>query len=76
MPDAPLSELWDSRLGLLDEIALVLAFAFVVGFIASRLRIPPIVGYIASGLLVGPFTPGFIADVELAEQLGEIGTSC
>ena len=63
----------DDTLGILDEIAIVLAFAFIGGFIASRLRLPPIVGYLAAGLAVGPFTPGFVADVALAEQLGEIG---
>ena len=63
----------DETLGLLDEIAIVLAFAWFGGFIASRLRIPPIVGYIAAGIAVGPFTPGFVADVALAEQMGEIG---
>ena len=68
-----MAESFDSQLGLVDEIGLVLAFAFVGGFIAGKLRLQPIVGYIAAGLVVGPFTPGFIADVHLAEQLGEIG---
>lgn len=63
----------DEALGLLDEIAIVLVFAFIGGLIASRLRLPPIVGYLAAGLVVGPFTPGFVADVGLAEELGEIG---
>lgn len=69
----PMAESFDSQLGLVDEIGIVLAFAFVGGFIAGKLRLPPIVGYIAAGLAVGPFTPGFMADVHLAEQLGEIG---
>ena len=68
----PMAESFDSQLGLVDEIGLVLAFAFVGGFIAGKLRLQPIVGYIAAGLVVGPFTPGFIADVHLAEQLAAL----
>lgn len=63
----------DEALGLLDEIAIVLLFVFIGGLVASRLRLPPIVGYLAAGLVVGPFTPGFVADVGLAQELGEIG---
>jgi CPA2 family monovalent cation:H+ antiporter-2 len=60
-------------LGLLGQLALVLGFAVVGGFLASRLRLPAIVGFLAAGLAAGPFTPGFIADVDLAEELGGIG---
>ena len=49
----------------------VLAFAF--GFVAIRLRLPPIVGYLLAGVLIGPFTPGMVADIALAGQLAEIG---
>src|SRR5437588_11283926 len=48
-----------------------LAFIFVT--IANRLRISPLVGYLLAGVLVGPFTPGSIADQVLAPQLAEIG---
>lgn len=51
--------------------AIVLAFVF--GFIAQRLRLSPIVGYLLAGLAVGPYTPGFEADIDLALQLSEIG---
>ncbi len=51
--------------------AFVLAFAF--GFIANRLRLPPLVGYLAAGVMIGPFTPGFVGDIGLAGQLAEIG---
>jgi CPA2 family monovalent cation:H+ antiporter-2 len=51
--------------------AFVLAFAF--GFIAIRLRLPPLVGYLVAGVLIGPFTPGFVGDIGLAGQLAEIG---
>jgi CPA2 family monovalent cation:H+ antiporter-2 len=52
-------------------LALVLAFAF--GFTAQRLRISPLVGYLLAGVAVGPFTPGFVGDTELARQFAEIG---
>lgn len=58
---------------LIATIAVSLAFAFIGGFIASRLRLPPLVGYLLAGIAVGPFTPGFTADVHLAPQLAEIG---
>ena len=58
---------------LIATIAVGLSVAFAGGFLALRLRLPPIVGYLLAGIVVGPFTPGFIADVELAPQLAEIG---
>jgi CPA2 family monovalent cation:H+ antiporter-2 len=60
-------------LGLLEEITILLVLAFVFGWIASRLRMPPIVGYLTAGLLIGPFTPGFTADTHLAKELGDVG---
>ncbi len=53
------------------SIAFVLAFTF--GFLADRLRLPPLVGYLLAGIFVGPFTPGFVADGALAAQLAEMG---
>lgn len=50
-----------------------LAGALLLGFLAQRLRIAPIVGYLLAGILVGPFTPGFVANREVAEQFAEIG---
>ena len=61
------------EISLISTIAVGLAFAFVGGFIAVRLRLPPLVGYLLAGIAVGPFTPGFVADVHLAPQLAEIG---
>ncbi|MDF2812280.1 MAG: sodium:proton antiporter [Microvirga sp.] len=52
-------------------VGLVMAFAF--GALAHRLRISPLVGYLVAGVLVGPFTPGYVADQGLANQLAEIG---
>lgn len=50
-----------------------LAGALVFGYLAQRLRVSPIVGYLLAGLLVGPFTPGYVANRAVAEQLAEIG---
>src|SRR5215471_11071046 len=58
---------------LIATIAVSLAFAFVGGLLAVRLRLPPLVGYLLAGIAVGPFTPGFVADAKLAPQLAEIG---
>jgi CPA2 family monovalent cation:H+ antiporter-2 len=58
---------------LIDLIAVGLAVAFVLGALANRLRLSPLVGYLLAGMVVGPFTPGFIADQTLANQLSEIG---
>src|SRR5216117_1208914 len=58
---------------LLATIAVSLGCAFLFGFIAARLRAPPLVGYLLAGVAVGPFTPGFVADQSLATQLAEIG---
>ncbi|MFO1075138.1 MAG: YbaL family putative K(+) efflux transporter [Geminicoccaceae bacterium] len=58
---------------LIATITMGLVLAFAMGFLASRFRLPPLVGYLIAGILVGPFTPGFVADSGLAQQLAEIG---
>ncbi len=58
---------------LIGTIVAGLVFAFVLGAIAQRLRISPIAGYLLAGVLVGPFTPGVVADAALAAELAEIG---
>src|SRR6185369_13600223 len=50
-----------------------LAAALVLGYVTHRLGLSPIVGYLVAGIVVGPHTPGFVANQELAEQLAEIG---
>jgi CPA2 family monovalent cation:H+ antiporter-2 len=50
-----------------------IVLAFVLGAIAHRLRISPLVGYLLAGVVMGPFTPGFVADQHLINQLAEIG---
>jgi CPA2 family monovalent cation:H+ antiporter-2 len=58
---------------LIATIAGGLGLAFLFGAIASRLRMSPIVGYLLAGIAVGPFTPGFVADQAIANELAEIG---
>jgi CPA2 family monovalent cation:H+ antiporter-2 len=58
---------------LISTMAASLVYALVGGYIASRLRLPPLLGYLLAGVAVGPFTPGFVADAKLAPQLAEIG---
>ncbi|MEO8407310.1 MAG: YbaL family putative K(+) efflux transporter, partial [Oxalobacteraceae bacterium] len=54
-------------------IAAALGFGLIFGLIAVRLKLPALVGYLAAGILIGPGTPGFVADAALAAQLAEIG---
>jgi CPA2 family monovalent cation:H+ antiporter-2 len=58
---------------LIATIATGLGLAFAFGLIAQRFRLPPIVGYLLAGVVVGPFTPGYVADQKLAVELAEIG---
>ncbi|HKQ55869.1 MAG TPA: YbaL family putative K(+) efflux transporter [Methyloceanibacter sp.] len=51
--------------------ALTLAWAFAA--VAHRLKLPPLVGYLLAGIAIGPFTPGFVADQNIANELAEIG---
>src|SRR5215471_349005 len=50
-----------------------LAAALALGYVTQRLRLSPIVGYLLAGLIVGPYTPGFVADRALAHEFAEIG---
>jgi CPA2 family monovalent cation:H+ antiporter-2 len=58
---------------LINTIAAGLGLALVLGFLALRLRLPALVGYLLAGVIIGPFTPGFVADAGIAAQLAEIG---
>jgi monovalent cation:H+ antiporter-2, CPA2 family len=58
---------------LISTIVIALALAWMLGALAHRLRLPPIVGYLLAGVLIGPATPGFVADQTLASELAEIG---
>lgn len=58
---------------LISTIAAGLGLALIFGFLAVRLKLPALVGYLLAGVVIGPFTPGFVADAEIASQLAEIG---
>jgi len=58
---------------LISTIVAGLVLAFIFGMIANRFRMPPLVGYLIAGVLVGPYTPGFVADQALGAELAEIG---
>lgn len=58
---------------LIETLAIGLGFAFVGGFIAFRLGLPPLIGYLLAGVALSPFTPGLTADATIAPQLAEIG---
>lgn len=62
-----------TNLPLLTTIAAGFAAAWFLGLISQRLKLSPIVGYLLAGVVIGPYTPGFSGDVELAQQLAEIG---
>ena len=58
---------------LLVNIAAALAAALVGGLLARRMRLPALVGYLLAGVAIGPFTPGFVGDIETIRQLAELG---
>ena len=58
---------------LITTIAASLGLALILGFIAARLKLPALVGYLIAGIILGPATPGFVADIGLSLQLAEIG---
>ncbi len=58
---------------LIATIVMSLVVAFAGGFVATKVRLPPLVGYLLAGVVIGPFTPGYVGDQELANQLAEIG---
>lgn len=49
------------------------AFASLLGYFSQKIKLSPLLGYLIAGYLIGPFSPGFVADLKLAEQLAEIG---
>jgi monovalent cation:H+ antiporter-2, CPA2 family len=58
---------------LVSTIAIGLVLAFSLGVLAHRFKLPPLAGYLVAGILMGPFTPGFVADQNIANQLAEVG---
>ncbi|MBR0681983.1 sodium:proton antiporter [Roseomonas eburnea] len=60
---------------LVATLVVALALAFALGFATRLLRLPPLLGYIAAGVAVGPYTPGFVADPDIAGALADIGVA-
>ncbi len=60
-------------INLITTIAFGLLAALICGLLAKRIGLSPIVGYLIAGIVVGPYTPGFVGDVALGKQLAEIG---
>jgi len=58
---------------LIALLSIGFGLAFVFGAIATRLKLSPLVGYLVAGVVIGPFTPGFTADADLAAEVAEIG---
>ncbi|MEN9437400.1 MAG: hypothetical protein RIR09_2055 [Pseudomonadota bacterium] len=63
----------DHNISLITTLAAGFGMALILGFITERMRVPALVGYLLAGILIGPATPGFVADVGIASQLSEIG---
>ncbi|MDX9952222.1 MAG: YbaL family putative K(+) efflux transporter [Methylophilaceae bacterium] len=63
----------EHNISLITTIAAGLGLALIFGFIAEKIRLPALVGYLLAGIMLSPATPGFVADVEIASQLSEIG---
>jgi monovalent cation:H+ antiporter-2, CPA2 family len=63
----------DASTPLIALLAVSLVLALIFGFIAAKLRLPPLVGYLIAGIACGPSTPGFVGDAHLAHELAEIG---
>ncbi|MNZ49363.1 Inner membrane protein YbaL [compost metagenome] len=63
----------EHNIPLITTLAAGFGLALIFGFLAEKLKLPALVGYLFAGILIGPATPGFVADVELAAQLSEIG---
>lgn len=63
----------DHDISLISTIAAAFGVALILGFLAERVRVPALVGYLLAGIVIGPATPGIMADVHIAAQLSEIG---
>ena len=63
----------EHNVSLITTLAAGFGLALIFGFAAERLKVPALVGYLLAGIMIGPATPGFVADVGIAAQLSEIG---
>lgn len=60
-------------LPLITTISVAFSLAWILGIVTQKIGLSPIVGYLLAGILIGPYTPGFVGDIHLAHQLAEIG---
>lgn len=63
----------DHSVSLITTVAAAFGAALLLGFLAELVKMPALVGYLLAGILIGPTTPGFVADAQIASQLSEIG---
>ncbi len=63
----------EHNVSLITTVAAGFGLALIFGFIAERIKLPALVGYLFAGILIGPATPGFVADIAITSQLSEIG---
>lgn len=63
----------EHNVSLITTIAAAFGLALILGVIAARLKLPALVGYLLAGIIIGPATPGYVADLHIASQLSEIG---
>lgn len=63
----------EQEVSLLSTVAAAFGLALILGLIAERIKVPALVGYLLAGIVIGPATPGFVADMGIAAQLSEIG---
>lgn len=63
----------DHNISVITTIAAAFIAALGLGFLAEKIKVPALVGYLVAGIVIGPGTPGYIADTEIASQLSEIG---
>jgi CPA2 family monovalent cation:H+ antiporter-2 len=63
----------DHAVPLISTLAAAFGLALIFGFVAARLKLPALIGYLVAGIVIGPATPGFVADIKIAAQLAEVG---
>ena len=63
----------DHAVPLISTLAAAFGLALIFGFVAARLKLPALIGYLVAGIVIGPATPGFVADIKIASQLAEVG---
>ncbi|GGM16777.1 YbaL family putative K(+) efflux transporter [Pseudomonas asuensis] len=63
----------EHNIPLITTIAVGLVVALILGFLAEKVKLPPLLGYLLAGIFIGPSTPGFVADMNIASELSEIG---